>query len=254
MATYNLGNWARKRIVEIGEDNTVYVKKGDGTVVTTLTLDQIAGIAHVKANGLTNGALRFCENYEDSVAASAWTLATLPDSVVLTTSDEESAQEILKWFAVHSDSRGKRSPYELEAASKGSFVALDGKTVIIRNTGFINQLAKGGIQGEKRIPVRSILSVQFKDASEFTAGYIQFETAGGSQSAEGDENSLWFSTEDAPQFRAFRERINSLLSEFPSEQGGVSSADELAKFAKLRDEGTISEDEFQAKKKQLLGL
>ena len=34
----------------------------------------------------------------------------------------------------------------------------------------------------------------------------------------------------------------------------VSDADELKKFAELRDQGVISQDEFEAKKKQILGL
>jgi hypothetical protein len=34
----------------------------------------------------------------------------------------------------------------------------------------------------------------------------------------------------------------------------ISEADELAKFAKLRDEGIITEDEFLRKKGQILGL
>ena len=33
-----------------------------------------------------------------------------------------------------------------------------------------------------------------------------------------------------------------------------SAADEIAKYASLRDQGILSEDEFIAKKKQLLGL
>jgi hypothetical protein len=262
MKTYNLGNWSTKRVVEISDDNTVTVKKNNGTVIKTFAVSQIAGIAHVKANGLTNGALRFCENYEDSVSASLWAMGTQPDSLVLTMGDDESVQEILGWFESHKDSTTKRSPYDLEAKSKGSFVALEGRTVIIRNTGFVNQLAKGGIQGEKRIPIKSILSVQFKDATDLTAGYIQFETAGGSKNparggafeAAGDENSLLFNVDDAPQFKAIRDRVNQLLSEDSAGQGVVSNADELTKFSKLRDEGIITEEEFLAKKKQLLGL
>ena len=34
----------------------------------------------------------------------------------------------------------------------------------------------------------------------------------------------------------------------------LDSADEIAKFKKLADEGTITQAEFEAKKKQLLGL
>lgn len=34
----------------------------------------------------------------------------------------------------------------------------------------------------------------------------------------------------------------------------LGSADELQKFADLRDQGIITNDEFEAKKKQILGL
>jgi len=34
----------------------------------------------------------------------------------------------------------------------------------------------------------------------------------------------------------------------------TSNADELKKYAGLKDEGIITEEEFQAKKKQILGL
>jgi hypothetical protein len=34
----------------------------------------------------------------------------------------------------------------------------------------------------------------------------------------------------------------------------VSGADELAKYKKLLDDGTITQDEFNAKKRQILGL
>lgn len=42
--------------------------------------------------------------------------------------------------------------------------------------------------------------------------------------------------------------------EEPSNGGGISAADEIAKFKGLLDQGIISQEEFDAKKKQLLGL
>tara|TARA_Y100000739_G_C20442519_1_gene388528 strand:+ start:87 stop:743 length:657 start_codon:yes stop_codon:yes gene_type:complete len=45
----------------------------------------------------------------------------------------------------------------------------------------------------------------------------------------------------------------SYLSE-PRVKSNISSADELKKYAELRDQGIINEDEFQAKKKKLLDL
>ena len=37
-------------------------------------------------------------------------------------------------------------------------------------------------------------------------------------------------------------------------EAGISHADELAKFKALMEEGTITKDEFDQKKKQILGL
>ena len=40
----------------------------------------------------------------------------------------------------------------------------------------------------------------------------------------------------------------------PPINAGQSVADELKKYKELKDEGVLTEEEFQAKKKQLLGL
>jgi hypothetical protein len=40
----------------------------------------------------------------------------------------------------------------------------------------------------------------------------------------------------------------------PAQAGGGDYTAELEKLAKLRDEGVISADDFEAKKKQLLGI
>ena len=43
-------------------------------------------------------------------------------------------------------------------------------------------------------------------------------------------------------------------SEKPSPESSNSEADELKKFAELKDQGIITEEEFNSKKKQILGL
>jgi hypothetical protein len=43
------------------------------------------------------------------------------------------------------------------------------------------------------------------------------------------------------------------MQEAERRASGQSTADEIAKLAKLRDDGTITAEEFEAKKKQLLG-
>ncbi|MBW7838478.1 MAG: SHOCT domain-containing protein [Chitinophagaceae bacterium] len=42
--------------------------------------------------------------------------------------------------------------------------------------------------------------------------------------------------------------------ERPNHQPEASQADELMKFAELKEKGLITDEEFEAKKKQILGL
>lgn len=58
-----------------------------------------------------------------------------------------------------------------------------------------------------------------------------------------------------------RDTLNSLLGKFQKESarnnadaGSISPADEIKKYKKLLDSGVITQEEFDAKKKQLLGL
>ena len=48
--------------------------------------------------------------------------------------------------------------------------------------------------------------------------------------------------------------INSQPQTQPVQEINSSAADEIVKYKKLFDDGIITEDEFNAKKKQLLGL
>lgn len=55
-------------------------------------------------------------------------------------------------------------------------------------------------------------------------------------------------------FQIFIGKLGSLMN-LPNEATpALSSADEISKFKKLMDDGIISQEEFDAKKKQLLGL
>jgi hypothetical protein len=258
----NVGNWASKRVVKISDEGTITFEKNNGTFLNSWDIKEIAGVAYVAPTMLLEGALAICTNYQDSQVTTITTIALMPGALTITKADADAVDTILKWFEENKTTAATATPYDIEATSKGSFLALDGTTVIIRHTGFINQMAKGGMQGEKRIPIKSILSVQFKLPGDFTAGYIQFETAGGSQAAArggvfegaGDENTVLFSADETPQFEAFRDRVDELINESTPSSAGASQADELAKFAKLRDQGIITEEEFAQKKKQILGL
>lgn len=124
----------------------------------------------------------------------------------------------------------------------------------------------GSGKGEKEIRINNITSIQVKKPG-MMAGFIQFGFSGGSEQkgrsvfdAAKDENTIMCNSKG--QYEDFL-KAKELIEEYQtqsSNSGGntyiqeTSVADEIKKFASLRDEGLITEEEFNAKKKQLLGL
>ena len=118
-------------------------------------------------------------------------------------------------------------------------------------------------QGEKTIYYKDATGVQYKPSTVLD-GYIQIETASGnmtsSSSQYSGENSIQFSgkqrNEEAEIIVAY---IKSRIEEIKNAPAGgvvqqLSPADELKKHKELLDMGVITQEEFDLKKKQLLGL
>ncbi|MFO6497600.1 SHOCT domain-containing protein [Bacillus sp. HSf4] len=142
--------------------------------------------------------------------------------------------------------------------SNGSVVVTPTK-VILKYSRFL-----GSGKGEKEIRLNSISGIQLKKPV-LTAGYIQFSFSGSSEQkgksifdAVKDENTIM--CKNKQQYKGFveaKELIEKYLNEEPSTNNFVSkpsSAEELKQFADLRDQGIITEEEFIAKKKQILGI
>lgn len=133
--------------------------------------------------------------------------------------------------------------------------------VVIQHKGVLNFFAMG-MKGDKTLYYSDITSVQYKKPG-FTAGYIQFslpggrENTGGVMGASQDENTITLNSKVASEAEKVVEYINNKLREAKSGgsvQAALSPADELKKFKELLDMGVISQEEFDAKKKQILGL
>lgn len=114
--------------------------------------------------------------------------------------------------------------------------------------------------GDKTIPMTSIQSVQFREGV-----YIQFGILGGRESTKGifgsinDENTFYISAgEQSEKAEKIKNYIESRIIELskpketPPQQS--SAADEVLKLKQLLDMGAITQEEFEAKKKELLGL
>lgn len=116
--------------------------------------------------------------------------------------------------------------------------------------------------GAKEFYYADMTAVQYRKAGTLFVGFIQFEYPG-SPSGENNlesENSFVFYGKDKDlydkAYRYIKERISYYKQQKNNPQPAAvsSTADELKKFKELLDSGVITEEEFNAKKKELLGL
>lgn len=151
--------------------------------------------------------------------------------------------------------------YVLKGAN-GQLYVYENKIEITRKG--VWAFAHQGLKGTKTIPISAIKTIQVKKTG-LTQGYIQFgvlggvENRGGLQAANYDENTVTFgNAKDNKTATQIKEYIENLMYNNSKTKSNIvqatSDADELLKFKKLLDDGVITQEEFDAKKKQLLGL
>ncbi len=136
----------------------------------------------------------------------------------------------------------------LKGATKSVFVEADAITISFR-------ALYHGFVGDKRIPFRSITSIQFKDAGNWLDGYIQFSILGGVEwrgMVSQDENAILFPKPQEEKFRALRDYAQTQMGVGNEAALPRSVADKLTKLAGLRDQGILSDEEFDDQKAKLL--
>lgn len=140
-------------------------------------------------------------------------------------------------------------------------IVVDENWVTIKRKGAMAMISQG-FKGDKKIPISNIISVQFKNANAMVNGYIQFATASGEAArgitqATADENTVMFKKSQMPEFEKLRDHIEDLIAKRMNGGGGggssVDVADELAKLAKLKEQGILSDEEFAKMKAKLIG-
>jgi hypothetical protein len=148
----------------------------------------------------------------------------------------------------------------MEAIGHNGQLELTETAVRIKRKGILGFLTQG-LKGDKEILISQITSIQFKRAGLFVNGYIQFafiggqEAKGGAFQAASDENTVMFRQGQQAAFEDFKAEIERRINTSHNTVTKISSnLDEIEKLASLRDRKVITEEEFQAKKKQLLGL
>ncbi len=116
--------------------------------------------------------------------------------------------------------------------------------------------------GEKEFLYANISSIQFKPAGALVNGFIQFEFPGAVSGKDnfGSENSFIYQRRSLPNEDVepvvdfIRHKVKTSKQQATTVTNALSPAEELKKFKDLLDVGVISQEEFDTKKKQLLGL
>lgn len=143
--------------------------------------------------------------------------------------------------------------------------------VVLSQEGVMGTLTRG-LSGDKTFYYCDITSVQFKEAG-WTAGFIEFtfpgsnDLPGGSILGSTNENRYTFSKPTLGAARALnieaikaKDFIEEKIKEYKENKNRkanneyISVADEIKKFKSLLDEGIITQEEFDEKKRKLLEL
>lgn len=153
-----------------------------------------------------------------------------------------------------------------EFVAKGAtgYLKVTPTKVILEHKGFLAMTY--GTRGVKEIPISSITSIQLKKPGLFSSGYIEFSFSGGKETkgkgvkgAYENENAMVFHINEYNDFLKAKELIEKYMEEAKTktEQSSASTrsvADEIEKLAKLKEQGILSEEEFESAKKKLLGI
>ena len=140
---------------------------------------------------------------------------------------------------------------ELYAKGTNGLIAIDGDWLTIERKGV----------GDRRIPLASITAVQLQQARMFTNGFIRFtvpgspEFRGGVQSAMRDENAVTFRRGQAKGFNMIRAAVEQSITAHAGARSGAGEPDipeQIKKLDELRDQKLITDEEFEAKKAELL--
>lgn len=111
--------------------------------------------------------------------------------------------------------------------------------------------------GTKEFYYSDLTSVKYVAPTMFMNGFLAVEFPG----SENVETTFWFDRKKkhiVAEFEKAYEYIKKRIGFYKTQKNAVvvqaSSADEIKKYKELLDQGIITQEEFDAKKKQLLGI
>jgi hypothetical protein len=163
----------------------------------------------------------------------------------------------------HQEPQRMNAGSHLSAKGRNGTVEFDGRAVTIHRTGFRARSSIG--KGTKVIPVESVAAVQWKPAGGLVNGFIEFTVPGGREGrsqmgrqtldAATNENAVIFTKKQMPEFEVVRQAVQQaqVAQSGPQQTPGSNLSGELANLAQLHAQGVLSDAEFGAAKRRLLG-
>ncbi len=160
--------------------------------------------------------------------------------------------------------------YAVKGAVGKNLVVYENKCVISTKATVRSVIAGNFSDGEKTIYFSDLTGIQFKKGSAVLLGYLQFETASTQSNRRGNNWGANYESENSFTFEAIMNELMEEISRFVQEKleeikdgksknsttviQQTSVTDEILNLKKLLDMGVITQEEFEAKKKELLGL
>lgn len=113
--------------------------------------------------------------------------------------------------------------------------------------------------GAKEILLSEITAIKFRHVTWTASGFIQFMYPGGQETkgfhkTVADENAVMFWRRHEPDFIELKDAINKKRRQLREADTSTNDLAVLEKLAELHKSGVLTDDEFAAKKKQILGL
>jgi hypothetical protein len=144
-------------------------------------------------------------------------------------------------------------------------VSFTGTSVLIRRKGLLGAMRQiSGIgRGNKDVPLSAVTGVRIEPGSLFSKPFFQLihsgdvQIQGGANDVGNDDNSVFFGKSAKPDFERLAQLILTALAETKAPPLTWSlpvddPTDTLKKLAALKDAGVLTEEEFSAKKAEIL--
>lgn len=135
-------------------------------------------------------------------------------------------------------------------------------TVTLTDDGVIFKRGKNdlmihkSLRGETKVIYSQIQEIKFKEATQLSSGYLQLSTprssiVGALRTVNQPQNAIKFKKDKNAEALELKTKIEAMIKSINNPN---NNTDSLRELKSLLDEGIITQEDFDAKKKQILNI